>query len=102
MDDLQPFIILAVVLLSVGSIMSWTSGRARSMLDEWAMDEGLQINSAKWRWFRHGPFLWTTSKNQVVLRIEARTPDGSLRTGWARCGSFWWGVFSKQIEVRWD
>jgi hypothetical protein len=27
---------------------------------------------------------------------------GGVRSGWVRCGSWWLGLLSDQVEVRWD
>jgi len=72
------------------------------MLEEWAVSCDLELVSADFCWFRRGPLFWTTSKNQTVYRINVIDEHGVRQSGWARCGSFWWGLFTNTVEVRWD
>src|SRR5262249_35973173 len=51
--------------------------------------------------FFRGPFFWTSSKGQTVYRVTVEV-KGAVRTGWVRCGSWWLGLRSEQVEVRWD
>ena len=49
-----------------------------------------------------GPFSWTTSRSQTVYRVFIEDRFGRIRSGWVRCGSWFFGLSSEQIEVRWD
>ena len=102
MEDVGIVICGAAIVLAVLAAIGWTFSRSREMLEEWATSNDMRIVSARFCWLRRGPFFWTTSKNQTVYRITVADDDGIARTGWARCGSFWWGVFRKQVEVCWD
>lgn len=82
--------------------LTWTFGRSRAMLERWATEQGLALVEARFCAFRRGPFFWTTSKGQTVYRVTIRTAAGAERSGWARCGSFWRGLWSEAVEVRWD
>jgi hypothetical protein len=80
----------------------WTASRSRQLLESWARENGLEIVSSEFRWFRRGPFFWTTSSAQRVFHVTVRMPDGGTRGGWVRCGGFWGGLLQDRVEVRWD
>jgi hypothetical protein len=90
--------ILALVIF----LTSWTFSRSRRLLDQWAESNGYRIASAEFCWFRRGPFFWTTSKSQTVYRITVMDSKGHSRSCWARCGGFWWGLWTDRVDVRWD
>ena len=94
-------LVTAIVVFGISGIV-WTFSRSHRLLEEWASSNGYDLISAHFCWIRRGPFFWTTSKGQTVYRIIARDEDGERLTGWARCGSFWWGLWGSKVEVRWD
>jgi hypothetical protein len=51
---------------------------------------------------RRGPFFWTTSKNQFVYFVVVEDASGQQRRGWARCGGWWLGMISSQVDVIWE
>ena len=71
------------------------------MLEQWAERNGYRIIEADYRNVFRGPFFWTTGKTQTVYRVTVEGKDGE-RTGWVRCGSHLFGLFSNKVEVRWD
>ncbi len=72
-----------------------------ALLERWAAENGFEILTKERRRFFKGPFFWTSSKNQVVYRIEAGDAKGRQRNGWVRIGGYWW-PFGDKVEVRWD
>ena len=92
--------ILIVVLVVV--LIVWSARRSRNMLETWAYENGYQVEHAQWRWIRKGPYFWKSSKNQHVYYFIATDEDGRQRTGWARCGGFWLGLLTSEIDVTWD
>jgi hypothetical protein len=72
-----------------------------AILKRWARENGLRIINKERRSFFRGPFFWTSSKSQVVYRVEAEDRRGTRRMGWVRIGGFFW-PFSDKVEVRWD
>ena len=80
----------------------WDYRRSLAILGEWASRNGYTIVSAERRYFSKGPFFWTTSRSQVVFRVQVQDASGYVRNGWVRCGSWWLGLMSDQVEVRWD
>ena len=88
---------LSVVILSaMGS-----GSRAALMLDVWASENGYEILSRENRQLFRGPYFFAT-RGQEVYRIVARGRDGIERSGYARCGGFWLGTWSRHVDVRWD
>jgi len=95
------FAVCLVLVLVVGSLV-WTFHRSGSLIDAWAASEGYDLVRREYCALWRGPFFWTTSRNQTVYRVTVRLRGGSLRSGWVRCGSWWGGLLSDQVEVRWD
>ena len=103
MDPSVAFVITLVIVTVVIPISwRWHFSRAKAILNHWAQDNGYAILSSEQRWFRRGPFFFSTSEGQVVYYVTLRTPTGQERRGWVRCGGWWWGVLSDRAEVRWD
>ena len=71
--------------------------RSQALLHGWAKEHGYEILDAEPRFFRRGPYGWS-SKNQVVYRVWVRDREGVERLGWVRCGSYWGGVFDDKVE----
>lgn len=93
---------IIATLFIVAIILIATENTGRSMLQRWAANNDLRLIKFSPRYWRRGPFFWTTSKNQLVYRITAQTRDGQTYEGWARCGSWMWGIWVNQVEARWD
>ena len=79
----------------------WQLGRGREMLESWCRRSGLDLTSCAHRLLFRGPYFWS-SKGQVVFRFTARDTAGRARSGYARYGGFWIGVFTEQVDVSWD
>jgi hypothetical protein len=92
-------------LLLLGAILlityvTWCFLRSRSLLHRWAITNEFQILDS--RLSPSGPLSWTSSRSQIIYFVCVRDKEGQERRGWVRCGSFWVGVFSNKIEVRWE
>jgi hypothetical protein len=92
------FIISAGVLYVVYTL---TSNRSQHMLFRWAEENGYQILDYQAKILNRGPFFWA-SKGQLVFRVAVEDAHGTQRTGWVRCGSYWGGIFSYEVDVKWD
>lgn len=101
MDSSAPLLMVVAMLLLVATSIAWHSHRSRSVLERWAERNGYRIIDADYRNFFRGPFFWTSSKGQTVYRVTVQA-KGVVRNGWVRCGSWWLGLLSDQVEVRWD
>jgi hypothetical protein len=102
MENLQSLAFIALVLLLVAAGFAWHFGRSRSLLQRWADDNGFRIVRSEYRHLLRGPFFWTTSKGQTVYRVTVEGKAGDVRSGWVRCGGWWFGLMSDQVEARWD
>ena len=95
-------LVAALSVLAVGGAVFFLQrSRSQSVLVAWATANGFEIVRSDLRYFNRGPFFWTTSKGQTVYYVTVRDPRGGLRSGWVRCGSWWFGIWSNQAEVRW-
>ncbi len=102
MESVFPLIFGALIVGLIPLCISWSLTRSERMLDEWAVENHLKLVSASLCWFNQGPFFWISSKHQMVYRITVTSESGERSSGWARCGTFWGGLFVDHVEVRWD
>ena len=102
MEHAQSFAYFALfVVLAVGGTV-WTFVRSASLINMWAASEDLEVLARKYCWFWTGPFFLNCSRNQTVYRVTVRSRDGSVQSAWIRCGSWWGGLMSDEVDVRWD
>jgi hypothetical protein len=108
MSDVQPIILGALLLIPavLVGILLLTHARelsmGNSMLEHWAQREGLRLLRREECWFFRGPFFWSTSDGQRVYRVTVQDPEGRVGNGYVRCGGYWRGLFTDQVEARWD
>ncbi len=89
------------LLILIGTVW-WTSTRSQTLLADWAREHGYDLIESHAPLLNKGPFFWTSSRGQTVYRFTILDAQNRRRSGWARCGSWMWGLMSPQIEVRWD
>ena len=99
--DLAVLLVPLAVILAIVSIF-WHFRRSRAILESWAAENGLEILESDYRWFSKGPFFWTSSREQTVFYVKVRDQDGTVRTGWVRCGGWFVGLWSNRADVRWE
>jgi hypothetical protein len=97
----------AVFAVSAGAVLVsltiwWHFGRSSSLLHQWAEQSGYRIVRREYRTFFKGPFFWTSTSGQTVYYVVVEDSGGDRRSGWVRCGSWWFGLLSDSVEVRWD
>jgi hypothetical protein len=97
----MPVFVVALLLVVVAVSIYTYVARANYLLKKWARDNGFELLSASFRPIRKGPYMWS-SRGQAVFRVEARDVEGRTRQGWVRCGRWLTGVYSNQVEHRWD
>ena len=95
------FVVVAVAVLAILAVV-WHFGRSSSLLHQWAAENGYRIICREHRNFLKGPFFWTSTKGQTVYYVVVEDSGGNRRTGWVRCGGWWLGLLSDNVEVRWD
>ena len=98
---MEILILPLIVAVGVMAVISHFS-RGRSLLDAWAAREGLTIVSAQYCWMWRGPFWWRSSDSNAVYRIVVRDARLGTRSGYARCGSVFLGMWSRDVTVEWD
>ena len=101
MQTIQSVFFVALVVVLVVFAIWWRIGRSNSLLQKWAAQNRYRIIRQERRFFK-GPYFWTSTKGQTVYRVVLEDPDGNKRSGWVRCGSWWFGLLSDKVEVRWD
>jgi hypothetical protein len=91
------------VLVAVLAVLTlvWHFGRSSSLLRRWAAENGYRILSQEYRVLRQGPFFWTSARGQAVYYVVVEDAV-QKRSGWVRCGGWWFGLWSDNVEVRWD
>jgi hypothetical protein len=95
------FALAAVAVIVVLGLM-WHFGRSNSLLQQWAADNEYRILRQEYRTFFKGPFFWSSTKGQTVYYVVVEDSEGNKRRGWVRCGGWWFGLLSNNVEVRWD
>jgi hypothetical protein len=101
--SIQPQMLLILLVAAIASIsIVWHYSRARSLLEHWADERGFRILDSQYRYVRRGLFFWTTSKGQAVYFVTVRDRNGDVRSGYVRCGSWFLGLLSDKVEVRWE
>jgi len=99
MEGLFAFVAVAVLIVFV---FMWHFGRSNSLLHQWAARNGYRIIRQEYRNFFKGPFFWASTQGQTVYYVVVEDSGGNRRSGWLRCGGWWLGLFSDNVEVRWD
>jgi hypothetical protein len=82
------------------SLMASWDRQGRNMVKHWAEDNGYQLVSLEHRVLNRGPFGLSTSRMQMIYSLVVMDESGLVRQGWARCGGWFAGVASGQIDVR--
>lgn len=94
------YVLLVILIPIVILILMFL--RSRQILDSWAAENGYNILSSDYRWLCRGPYSWTLLGKQWVYYVVVRASDDTVRRGYVKCGSFWWGVLVNKSEVEWD
>ena len=100
-----PQLALAALLLGAGSLYEWwRDARARELIADWARRRHFRIRACRRAWLGRGPFVLTTSRYQLVYRLELDDLRlGGPCTAWARCGTRFLGRLSDDaVDVRVD
>lgn len=94
------FFLLIPAVAVLSTVLSMV--RSSKLLHTWAARNGYRIVQQQRRWLRKGPFLFRTSRAQTVYRITVANAAGRERTGWAKCGNWFFGLFINETQVQWD
>ena len=96
MDSAFPVLAFLAFITFVIGMIFWHFSRSWQVLENWARSNGYRIVSSEYRNFFKGPFFWTSSEAQTVYYVTVETADGQIRSGWVRCGGWFWGLFATQ------
>ena len=77
-------------------------GLGAKILENWAAANGLELLSRENCWFFKGPYFLRSTRGQQVFKFQVKDREGRIRTGYARCGGFWFGTLSDAIDVTWE
>ena len=96
------WLLTAVLLigLSVG-LTFWKFSHERSLVEQWAKKNEYSIVNREKRSVVTGPFMWSSSRNQTIYYVTIADKTGLQRNAWVRCGGYYLGPLSDQIDVRW-
>ena len=101
MQGFQGFFFVALIVVVIVLAVVWRRGRSDALLHQWAAQNRYRIIRQEYRFFK-GPYFWSSTKGQTVYYVVLEDSDGKTRSGWVRCGSWWFGLLSDNVEVRWD
>jgi hypothetical protein len=101
-SNMEAFFFLALVVVVFVLYFCWHFGRSNSLLHQWAAENRYHILSQEYRSFFKGPYFWTSTKGQTVYYVVVEDSDGNKRSSWVRCGGWWFGLLSDNVEARWD
>lgn len=93
-------VILGVAIIVVLMVLMFS--RARQILANWARENGYEVLSSEMRFLSRGPYKYTLFGKQWVFHVVVRASDGTVRTGYVKCGSFFWGIFVNRAEAKLD
>jgi hypothetical protein len=94
-------LLVVIVAMMVVAMWVWHFARSRSLLEQWAGAGGYRILASERRFFRRGPFFFTTAKGQEVFYVTVEDESARVRRAYVRVGGFFWGMFSDKVSVRW-
>ena len=96
-------VVLVLLFFAVGVLaIALRVLRSRLLLRRWATFEGLRILERKRQLLPMGPFAKELFGHAVVYRVVVADREGQRRSGWVRCGRFWGGLLSSDVEVAWE
>jgi hypothetical protein len=101
MDESLWLLIPLIVMPLIVSFVFWHLRRSRSLVEQWARSEGLELVSAERRLLRRGTFWWRTARSQEVFYVTVRD-QGRLGHAYLRVGSFFGGLLSDEVTVEWE
>lgn len=90
---LIPLGVLGLVVV----VCHWAGQKSRRMIARWASENSLSIDDVRWVLFQRR-FSWPGKALVYRVSVSGEPP----RVAFLKCGSFFWGLLSNQLEVEWD
>ena len=79
---------------------------AKGHLKSWASQKHIKLQKCEYRHLKIGPYhrkqFFVLKGGFFFFRIEAKTAENTIQTGWARVGDYFFGPLSGEIDVIWD
>lgn len=100
-SDPLPWLLLLVILALAIRLNRLAFDKSKRLIQDWAAKNDCQVFSIQQRYWRRGPFTWTSSNTQIVCFVVLRCQQ-RRRTAYIRCGGYLLGTLSDDIAVRWD
>ena len=102
LSSIGPAAMILGVLVLMVVIIAWRVSRSHGMLVRWAEENGYQIVHQEHRLLRRGPYFFRATDDQAVYYVVVTDRYGRERRGYVRLGGWFLGLFSDQVDVRWD
>ena len=76
--------------------------RSLNLLHLWVGENNLTLVKSERRFINRGPFTWRTGKGQEIFYVTVKDENDNEKNAYVRCGSFWFGLLSDNVDVEWD
>ena len=70
------------------------------MVEQWARTNGLVLDRLEYHFLGNGPFEHV-ARTQYLWAVRTHGAGGQIRDAWLKCGHVVFGMWSRQIEVKW-
>ena len=80
----------------------WHTKRSLDLLHLWIRENNLTLVKSERRMMDRGPFTGRTGKGQEIFYVTVKAETDQERNAYVRCGSFWFGLLSDNVDVEWD
>ena len=103
---IESFIFLAFMVISITVLSTATIRMTKGHLQEWAVKNHLELQKCEYRHIKIGPYFkkqfFVGKGNFLFFRIEVKTTETTIKTGWARVGDYFFGPLFEEVDVIWD
>jgi hypothetical protein len=73
MNAAIPFIVILVLFVGIASFI-WQLSRGRSLVEDWARENGYRLIACERRTLFRGPFFFTTNRGHEVYHVTVEDP----------------------------
>lgn len=92
---------LAIAIFGVVTFW-WHMKRSLDLLHLWVRENNLTLVRSERRMMDLGPFTGRTGRGQEIFYVTVKDETDNERNPYVRCGSFWFGLLSENVDVEWD
>jgi hypothetical protein len=103
-SSLRIFLVVCILIIQTLIIRwrDWRIKRSQRLINRWAETHQLRIVGKASRSAFRAPLFGRSASGQTVHHITVVDQAGQQRSGSIRCGGRWLGLYSDQVDVRWD